>query len=90
VEQDWKTLISDVEAAIAGKVDPAGPEALVLAQRWSELIRGFTGGDAGIQLGLSKLYSDEGNWPSSFTKPFSDEVCQYIGKAVAAHKISRS
>jgi len=89
-EQDWKTLISDVESAIAGKVDPAGPEALALAQRWSELIRGFTGGDAGIQQGLNKLYADEGNWPSSFTKPFSDEVCQYIGKAVAAHKTSRS
>jgi DNA-binding transcriptional MerR regulator len=88
VEQDWKTLLGEVEAAIAGKVDPAGPEARALAQRWSELVRGFTGGDTGIQQGLNKLYADKGNWPSTFTKPFSDETWQYIKKAMAAHKIS--
>lgn len=88
VEQDWKTLISKVEAAIAGKIDPASTQARSLAQRWSELVRGFTGGDAGIQQGLNKLYADQGSWPSSFTKPFSDEVWQYIKEAMAAHKIS--
>ncbi len=88
VEQDWKALIADVEAAIAAKSDPAGAEALTLAKRWSELVRGFTGGDAGIQQGLNKLYADQGSWPSSFQKPFSDEVWEYIKKAMAAHKTS--
>lgn len=88
VEQDWKKLISDVEAAIADKTDPASEKARALAQRWAELVRGFTGGDAGIQQGLHKLYADEGNWPASFTKPFSDEVWQYIKKVMAAHKNS--
>lgn len=88
VEQDWKTLIGEVEAAITAKIDPSDAKAQSLAQRWSELVRGFTGGDAGIQQGLNKLYADPGNWPSSFTKPFSDEVWQYVRKAMAAHKIS--
>ena len=88
VEQDWKSLIGDVEAAIAGKVDPADAKAQSLAKRWSELVRGFTGGDAGVQQGLNKLYADQGNWPSNFTKPFSDEVGEYIRKAMAAHKTS--
>jgi MerR family transcriptional regulator, thiopeptide resistance regulator len=88
VEQDWKTLIGEVEAAIAGKVDPASPRARALAERWSELVRGFTGGDAGVQQGLNKLYADQGNWPQTFQKPFSDEVWQYVRKAMAAHKIS--
>jgi MerR family transcriptional regulator, thiopeptide resistance regulator len=88
VEQDWKNLIGDVETAIADKTDPASPKAKALAQRWSELVRGFTGGDAGIQQGVNKLYADQGNWPSSFTKPFSDEVWEYIKKAMAAHKAS--
>jgi DNA-binding transcriptional MerR regulator len=88
VEQDWKNLIGEVEAAIAAKEDPAGAKALALAKRWSELVRGFTGGDAGVQQGLNNLYADQGNWPSSFQKPFSDEVWQYIKKAMAAHKIS--
>ena len=88
VEQDWKKLIGDVEAAIAAKEDPTSPTAGELAKRWSELVRGFTGGDPGIQKGLNKLYADQDNWPSTFTKPFSDEVWEYIKKAMAAHKIS--
>lgn len=88
VEQDWKSLIGEVEAAIAAKVDPADARAQALATRWSELLRGFTGGDAGVQQGLNKLYADQANWPSTFTKPFSDEVWQYIKKAMAAHKVS--
>jgi len=48
VEQDWKTLIADVEVAIVAKLDPASAKARALAQRWSELLRGFTGGDPQI------------------------------------------
>ena len=87
-EQDWKALIADVEAAIAAKLDPAGEKARGLAQRWSDLVRGFTGGDPEIRQGLNKLYADQENWPQNFTKPFSDEISKYIGKAMAAHKIS--
>ena len=88
VEQDWKTLIGEVEAAIAGKLDPGSSRARELAQRWAELVRGFTGGDPGIQQGLKKLYADQANWPQTFTKPFSDEVCEYLKRATQAHKIS--
>jgi len=88
VEQDWQTLIGEVEAAITSNLDPASVKAKALAQRWHELVRGFTGGDPGIQQGLNKLYADQGNWPQNFTKPFSDEVWQYVKKAMAAHKIS--
>jgi DNA-binding transcriptional MerR regulator len=87
-QQDWKDLISDVEAAISHGEDPAGPAARLLAERWSALVKGFTRGDSEIQKGVNSFYSDQGNWPSSFTKPFSDEVWQYIRKAMAAHKVS--
>jgi DNA-binding transcriptional MerR regulator len=82
VEQDWKKLIGEVEAAIAAKTDPASDKARTLAQRWAELVRGFTGGDPGIQQGLNKLYADQQNWPQNFHKPFSDEVAEYIRKAM--------
>jgi len=88
VEQDWKELIRDVEAAMNSNQDPGGPKAKKLAERWSNLVQGFTGGDREVQAGLNKLYADQGNWPSSFTKPFSDEVWQFIKKAMAAHKIA--
>jgi len=84
VEQKWKALISDVEAAIAAKLDPASAKAGELALRWQELIRGFTGGDPQIQQGLKKLYADEQNWPQNFQKPFSDAVCEYIAKVTQA------
>jgi len=84
VEQKWKALISDVEAAIAVKLDPASAKAGELALRWQELIRGFTGGDPQIKQGLKKLYADEQNWPQNFQKPFSDAVCEYIAKVTQA------
>jgi len=88
VTQQWQELIADIETAIANREDPAGAKAQALAQRWSEFVRGFTGGDPEIQKGVNKLYADQGNWPASFQRPWSDEVQEFIMKAMAAHGIS--
>src|SRR6185369_7426623 len=48
-QRDWATLINEVEAAVAAKEDPAGEKAQALAARWSELVKGFTGGNPEIQ-----------------------------------------
>jgi MerR family transcriptional regulator, thiopeptide resistance regulator len=88
VTQQWNELIRDVEAAIRNNEDPAGTNARALAERWSGLVRGFTGGDPEIRKGLGKLYADESNWPATFQKPFSNEVYGYMKKAMAAHGIS--
>ncbi len=87
-QQDWKDLISDVDAAISEHVQPASPKAQALAQRWSGLVKSFTGGDPEIQKGVNSFYADQNNWPSTFQKPFSDQVWNYIKKAMAAHGIS--
>ncbi|HLW54705.1 MAG TPA: MerR family transcriptional regulator [Candidatus Angelobacter sp.] len=84
VSQQWKELIADVEAAHAAGEDPAGSKAQALAQRWSELLKGFTGSDPEIQKGLNKLYADQGNWPAGFEKPCSDQAQAFIMKAFAA------
>lgn len=88
VTEDWYKLIHDIETAIRNNEDPAGEQARALAERWSSLVRGFTGGDPEIQAGLNKLYADQGNWPSTFQKPFSDEVWAYVKNAMSAHRIS--
>jgi DNA-binding transcriptional MerR regulator len=88
VQQDWKDLISDVEAARSRNEDPAGAHARSLAERWVNLLKGFTGSNPEVQNGLNKLYADQGNWPSNFQKPFSDEVWTFIKRAMNAHGIS--
>ncbi len=77
-QRDWANLIREVEEAVAAGTNPASEKAQVLAARWSELIKAFTGGDAEIQAGLNKLYKDQANWPTTFPKPYSDEVGAFI------------
>jgi DNA-binding transcriptional MerR regulator len=82
-EQDWATLIREVEAAVKAGEDPASENAQALAARWSELVSGFTGGNPAVQEGLNMLYADQTNWPSTFQKPYSDEAGAFICEAMA-------
>ena len=86
VTQQWQELVAEIETAIASGEDPAGAKAQSLARRWSELVRGFTGGDPEIQKGVNKLYSDQANWPANFQRPWSDEVQEFILKANGCSK----
>jgi MerR family transcriptional regulator, thiopeptide resistance regulator len=88
VQQDWKDLITEVESAVSSGVEPASKQAQTLAQRWSDLVKSFTGGDPEIQQGVNSFYADQSNWPSTFQKPFSDEVWEYIRRAMAVNGIS--
>jgi MerR family transcriptional regulator, thiopeptide resistance regulator len=83
-QRDWSALLKDVEAAIDEGIDPHSDKAKALAARWSHLIEAFTGGDPGIRESLTRLYADQANWPSTFNKPFNDEVGAFISKAGAA------
>jgi hypothetical protein len=85
-QRDWAALIKDVEAAVAEGVDPQSEKAQALAARWADLIEQFTGGDPGIRENLARLYADQSNWPSSFSKPYGDEVGTFLAKAGAACK----
>jgi DNA-binding transcriptional MerR regulator len=85
-QRDWATLIREVEAAVSAGEDPKSEHSQTLADRWSKLIEAFTGGDAEVSEGLKKLYSDKANWPSTFQKPYSDEVGAFICEAVAARQ----
>jgi DNA-binding transcriptional MerR regulator len=84
-QRDWMALISEVEAAVKEGVAPTSERARGLAARWSELIKGFTGGDPEIQKGLNKMYSDP-EWGAPFPKPYSDEAGAFITRATQARK----
>jgi hypothetical protein len=86
--KEWSDLFRDVEAALGE--DPGGEKAQALAARWKKLVEGFTGGDPQVTAGLSKMYQDRPNWPSSMQQrmqPFSNKkVWEFIQKAFAAGK----
>ena len=81
-QRDWATLIAEVQAAVAAGENPASEKSQRLAARWSELVKGFTGGNPEIQKGLNRMYSDRENWPASMPKPFGNEVQEFIAKAM--------
>ena len=86
VSQDWQDIVRDVEAAMAAGEAPSGVKAQALAQRWTELVRGFTGGDPEIQKGLNKMWADRKNWPETQPKYFSNEVQAFMEKAISGMK----
>jgi DNA-binding transcriptional MerR regulator len=77
-ERGWSELARDVEAAIARGETPESENGRKLAQRRQKLLDIFTGGDPGIVANLQKLYADKANWPTTFKKPYSDEVDQFL------------
>lgn len=83
-QRDWPALIKEVEASLGE--DPASEKVQALAERWVKLVQGFTGGDPEIQKGLNKMYADKQNWPSTFPKPYSDEVQAFMQKALVIRK----
>jgi DNA-binding transcriptional MerR regulator len=85
-EQDWASLTRDIESAIAAGEDPAGEVSQSLAARWQALMEGFTGGNPEIAAGLQKLWADKENWPSDFKQPFSNDVNDFICKAIELRK----
>ena len=84
VTQQWNELFRDIEAALHD--DPAGPTAQKLLGRWRELVSAFTGGDAEIQKGLNRMYSDMPNWPAERREKFGirPEIQDFITKALNA------
>jgi len=88
-QQDWAALIKEVEAAVSAGMDPSSEQAQELARRWQSLIDAFTGGNPAVAAGLKKLYADQANWPSTFKKPYRDEVGSFISKAAEARQPSK-
>lgn len=83
-QRAWQELISEVQAAVAEGLDPASERAQGLAARWEGLVEEFTGGDPGIRENLRRLYADQANWPSTFQKPYGNDVGAFLAKAKEA------
>jgi MerR family transcriptional regulator, thiopeptide resistance regulator len=86
VTRDWNELAADIEAAMKDGAKPDDERAQGLAKRWQALINEFTGGNPEIQKGLNKMYADQANWQISWKPPYSEEVQNFICKAMKTSK----
>ncbi len=75
-EDDWAALLADIEAAAVEGIAPTSERALALAERHAQLIAAFSGGNAGIEQGLGKLWADRANWPEEFKKQVFEPFAQ--------------
>ena len=58
-QKDWEDLITQVRSAVEEGTPPESDRGRALAERWSNLIEQFTGGDAGIRDSLQEAYAAE-------------------------------
>jgi DNA-binding transcriptional MerR regulator len=91
VEKEWMDLFNDVRSAVAEGVQPESSRGQILANRWSKLIEGFTGGNAAVEAGVKKVWQDFESlpeMPKEQMRPFKDacspEMGDFITKAIAA------
>ena len=83
-QKDWAVLLADCEQAVKDSVDPKSERGQQLAKRWIALVQAFTGGNKEVSQGLNKFYADQKNWPTTFKRPWSDEVDAFITEAKKA------
>ena len=83
---EWAALYQEAEKCLGE--NPSGAKAQKLADRWCELVEGFTGGDREVLKGLQAMWADSKNWPLEMQKgPFANaEVRELLEKAVLAKK----
>lgn len=59
VHGEWQAIFADYGKALAAGLDANSEEVLAIARRSRALIEEFTGGDAGIEDSLSRMYASE-------------------------------
>jgi MerR family transcriptional regulator, thiopeptide resistance regulator len=85
-QEEWAELIAEVRAEMDKGTDPTAPEVQAMARRWMALVRGFTGGDPGIERSLGRLWKEQGDTIAAQHGSRYDPrgVSEYIGRAMAA------
>ena len=82
-QEDWAALLAEVEAERRAGTDPADPRLDPLVERWTGLVRQFTGGDPGIKASLQRMYDTEGAERAS-RGAMNAETMAYAGRMMAA------
>ena len=81
-QEDWAALMAEVRAEMDAGTDPKDERVRKLAERWTCLIREFTGGNPQIEQSLSRMYQQESNIRGMEVAPMR-ELGDYISKAMS-------
>jgi DNA-binding transcriptional MerR regulator len=87
-EAEWPELIDQVRAEMEAGTDPSNERVQLLARRWMELVREFTGGDPGIERSLGNVWQQEENIHGIDTGEMR-EMMAYVSRAMAKSKEAR-
>ncbi|MCI4063854.1 MerR family transcriptional regulator [Micromonospora sp. R77] len=84
VQDEWPTLIAQVQAELDAGTDPAEPRVRALAGRWMELLEAFHGGDPGLRDSLYRMQAENSEQISQQYGGPSPELIDYVKRSVAA------
>jgi DNA-binding transcriptional MerR regulator len=82
-QADWAALMADFQAAMEQGLDPADPKAQALEKRRQALVRVFSGGDAGIEQSLKRLWTEQGD-KLCVQFGYDPKVLEYLHKVAEA------
>lgn len=83
--EDWARLLDDYRVEMERGTDPADPRLQALEQRRQALVNAFTGGNAGIESSLTRLWTEQGDKLCS-QFGMDPNVMAYLGRVAAAAK----
>ncbi len=80
-ENDWQTLIADVQKEMDAGTKPTHPRVRKLAKTWMALVQSFTQGNPEVEARMKKMYEENPDMSTQFGGP-GKEMQEYIGKAM--------
>jgi DNA-binding transcriptional MerR regulator len=81
---DWAELLEQYRIEMERGTDPADPRLQALEQRRQALVNAFTGGDAGIEQSLTRLWTEQSDQLCS-QFGMDPRVIEYLGKVAASN-----
>lgn len=82
-QNDWAELIDQYRQLMEQGVDPADARAQALEQRRRSLVNAFTGGNAGVEQSLTRLWKEQGDKLAT-QYGYDPKVMEYLGQVRAA------
>lgn len=84
-QADWADLLAEYQAEMDNGTDPADPKLRALEARRAALVNAFTGGNAGIEQSLKRLWTEQGDKLSA-QYGMDPKLMAYLGRIAEATK----